>query len=188
MKVIGITGGAAAGKSELARAFAAKGHPVIDADRIAHELLEPGAAGHAPVLAALGTVDRLALRQKIFEQPAARKQLEAILHPLIQAESRRRIEGHRAAGKPVVFYEAALLVETGRHRELDGLIVVRTPRETRISRLMARTGMERGAAEAILAAQLDDAEREAPANWIFENGGERADLQRQADDWLAREL
>lgn len=185
MKVIGITGGAAAGKSELARIFVARGHPVIDADRIAHELLAPSGAAYAAVTAEFGTADRLALRQKIFEEPEARRKLEGILHPLIQAESRRRIAQHRDAGRVVAFYEAALLVETGRHRELDGLIVIHAPREARISRLMARKGITRVEAETILDAQLDDNTRERAADWVLDNSGDRAQLERQADDWLA---
>lgn len=184
MKVIGITGGVAAGKSELARIFRTRGFPVIDADALAHACLAPGGSAHDAVVREFGTADRLTLRQKIFSSPELRKRLERILHPLIQAESQRLMEEYRRAGQALVFYEAALLVETSGYRKLDGLIVVRASESVRRSRLQARSP---GApVDAILQAQISDDAREKAATWIFDNDADRAALERQADDWILK--
>ena len=165
-RVWGLTGGVASGKSLVARFFAEHGFPSIDADRIARELSEPGGLAASAILARFGTLDRKALRDFVFSSPSDRKDLESILHPLIQAESMKRI---KALGAPIVIYEAALLVETGRWKDLDGLIVVTTDTATQAQRLMARDGCSRELAEKIIAAQISNAERTAVATHLIEN-------------------
>ena len=166
MKVWGLTGGIAAGKSTAARFFAESGIPVIDADAIARELTEANGLGHEAVLKRFGTVDRAELRKLVFADPKAREDLEAILHPLIRSESWRKMQ---ALGVKVVIYEAALLVEAKRHTEMDGLIVVDAPRETRLARLKQRDGISDELAEQILKAQLPDQERNKSATFILKN-------------------
>lgn len=171
--VWGLTGGIASGKSLVARFFEEEGWTVVDADQVSRDLSSPGGAAEPAIRARFGTTDRSELRQKIFSDPLARRDLEAILHPLIRMESLGRM---RASDRPVI-YEAALLVERGRHRDFDGLIVVVSPREDRIRRLMERDRCSRESAEAIIAAQISDDERRAHATHLIENLGSEAELQ-----------
>jgi dephospho-CoA kinase len=176
--VIGLTGGIASGKSTVSRVFREKaGIPVIDADQIARDLSKPGGRAAPQIEARFGTLDRSELRRKIFSNPVARHELEAILHPLIAEESRRRIDQFAEAGARYAIYEAALLVETGRYRELDGLIVVEAPLEDRITRLMARDSVSRELALSMIQAQATDAEREKAATLLIQNDGDLAALE-----------
>jgi len=174
--VWGLTGGIAAGKSLAARFFAEEGIPVLDADQLARGLTAPGGAGYEPVMKRFGTVDRQRLREIVFADSEARRDLEAILHPLIRAESESRLKelalkaGWVPGGAPVpVIYEAALLVETGRYRDLDGLIVVEAPRDIREARLIARDGVSPELARQILDAQTSDEARAKVASVVLRN-------------------
>jgi dephospho-CoA kinase len=160
--VLGLTGGIASGKSTFAKILEALGAPVVDADRVARSLTEPGGAAHETVRARFGTTDRARLRELVFADPGARKELEALLHPLIARESEALLREAATRSRrvpPVVIYEATLLVETGRYRDLDGLILVEAPRELRVERLLRRDSIARPLAEAIVSAQLSDEER-----------------------------
>ncbi len=182
-RVIGLTGGIAAGKSTVARFFEKAGVPVIDADQVARELSAPGGAAHEAILKRFGTADRTELRKIVFGDPAARQDLESILHPLIRAESASRIARLAA---PVVLYEAALLVETGRARELDGLVVVEAPREQRLRRLRARDGIQEELAARMLDAQTSDEERRNAATEVIVNAGGLAELEQKVAALAAR--
>ena len=176
--VIGLTGGIASGKSTVSRIFREKaGIPVIDADQIARDLSKPGGRAAALIEARFGTLDRAELRRKIFSNAVARHELEAILHPLIAEESRRRIDQFAEAGARYAIYEAALLVETGRYGELDGLIVVEAPLEDRITRLMARDNVSRELALSMIQAQATDSQREKAATLLIQNDGDLATLE-----------
>jgi dephospho-CoA kinase len=183
-RVIGLTGGIGAGKSLAAKFFEEAGIPVLDADQIARDLSSPGGAAHPLIEKAFGTTDRAKLREVIFANPGKRRELEAILHPLIRAESEARIG---KMGKPVVIYEAALLIETGRYLDLDGLIVVHAPAEVRQERLMKRDGIPMALAERIFGAQATDGERRKAADYWLENAGAPEQLQAQVLD-LAKKL
>lgn len=177
--VIGLTGGIACGKSRVAAIIREKANlPVLDADQISRDLSSEGGAAAEAILREFGTLDRAKLRKKIFSDPAARARLESILHPLIRAESVREISDLARAGAALAFYEASLLVETGKHEDFDGLLVIQAPREARIERLMERDGSTRAQAEAILAAQASDDERRKAADWVIENSGSFEDLER----------
>jgi len=177
LKVYGLTGGIASGKSTAAKFFAEAGIPVMDADQITRELSQPGGAAHPLILKEFGTDDRNELRQKVFSDPEARKKLEKILHPLIQGETQRRILELSKKNPPFMIYEAALLVETGRHQNFDGLIVVDAPRDKRKSRLRARDGHPEEFAEKILNSQISDEERKKPAQHILNNSKTVEDLK-----------
>lgn len=184
LRIWGLTGGIASGKSTVAKLFEKEGIPVIDADRVARELSAPGGAAHAAILQRFGTDDRTKLREKVFAEPEARRDLEAILHPLIQAESLRRFRTLADAfpGDPsrfVALYEAALLVETGSYRNFEGLIVVTAPLAERKRRLMERDGLSEGLADKILAAQASDTDRKRAATVVIENDGSREELVRK---------
>lgn len=178
--VIGLTGGVASGKSAVARIFREKaGIPVIDADWIARDLSREGGLAAPQILTRFGTLDRAELRKKIFSNPLARKELEAILHPLIAEESHKRVVEFARAGAPVALYEAALLVETGRYKELDGLIVVEAPLEARIARLMGRDGVTREMALNMIGAQASDEQRAHVATLLIQNDGDLHALEEK---------
>jgi dephospho-CoA kinase len=197
--VVGLTGGIGSGKSAAADLFAAHGVAVVDTDAIAHALSKAGGAAMpairaefgAAVVAADGALDRAAMRAIVFAdestKTSARKRLEAILHPLIRAESERQLA---AAAAPYAMLVVPLLIESGSYRErVDRVAVVDCREETQIARVMSRNGLARAEIERILAAQATRAERLAAADDIIDNDGEIAALppriERLHADYLA---
>jgi dephospho-CoA kinase len=175
MFTVGLTGGIGSGKSTVADCFAALGMPVIDTDVIARELTAPGGAGleairavfGATVMQADGTLDRAALRRRVFADSAARHQLEAILHPRIRQGVEQKLATLTA---PYALIVIPLLVETGGYRDvLNRVLVVDCPEAVQIARVMARSGLAHGEIKAILAAQAGRAERLAVADDIIVN-------------------
>jgi dephospho-CoA kinase len=191
LRLIGLTGGIGTGKSTVGRFLTARGFPVIDADDLARAAVEPGTPGLAEVAAAWpdviagdGRLDRARLAERVFADPAARARLEAILHPRIVALSNDRVAALAAAGHRAAFYEASLLVETGRHRELDGLLVVDAPEDARIARVAARDHATVEAVRARMAAQLPMPEKRRVATAVIDNDGDLAALERRVDQAL----
>lgn len=185
----GLTGGVAAGKSTVASIFKKLGYTVIDADQISHQLREEDGAAYPAIMHRFGTADHQKLREIVFGDPKARKDLEAIMHPLIQAESMHRISLLAAAQpgkKLLVFYEAALLVETQRYKTLSGLIVVDAPLEERLERLMARDGISEEIAYQILNSQISEEERRKAADFVIKNTGSIKELEAQVADFLQK--
>ena len=192
---IALTGGIASGKSTVADFFAARGVPVIDADVIARQVVEPGEPALAAVIAAFGPdildadgrLDRPRMRERAFADPAARQRLEAILHPAIRAEMERQA---RAAGGPYQLLVIPLLVEGGRRDHVDRVLVVDVPEATQIERLMRRDGVPRGQAEAALRVQAARDARLALADDVIENTDDLAALEAQVEalhrDYLRR--
>lgn len=186
IEIYGLTGGIASGKSTVAQIFRELGTPVIDADQITRELSQPGGAAHDKILHRFGTVDRSQLRNIVFSDPQAKDDLEAILHPLIQAKSTDEML-RLAKDHSRIIYEATLLVETGRHQEFTGLITVEATRELQLSRLRARNGMDEKIAESILNTQASSADRRQHAQWVIENTSDLGALQQKVQN-LAAEL
>lgn len=175
--VVGLTGGIGSGKSAVAERFAAHGAALVDTDVIAHELTAPGGAAIAPIRAAFGAdiltpdgaLDRVAMRRRVFTDPAARTQLEAILHPLIKTASVARCR-HASADFPYVVLVVPLLVETGDYRQrVNRVCVVDCPEETQVARVMVRSGLTREEVAAILAAQATRTQRLAAADDVIDN-------------------
>ena len=194
MRVWGLTGNIGAGKSTVARLLAARGVPVIDADQIAREVVQPGrpalgeiAARWPQVIAPDGSLDRKALAARVFADAHERDELNHIVHPRIAEEVSARMGALAGAGHPVAVYEAALIVENGLDRGLDGLIVVTAPPESQIARLRLRDGMTEEEARARIAAQLPAAEKVRKATFVIENAGSERDLEAQVDR-LFREM
>jgi dephospho-CoA kinase len=194
VRVVGLTGGIASGKSTVAALLRARGAPVIDADQLAREVVAPGSEGLAAItrrfgddiLDAGGALDRKKLAAIVFSDEDARRDLERITHPRIAAASQRRIAELGAAGAEVAIYEAALIVENNLHRDLAALIVVAVDEETQIARLMARDGIDEAAARARVAAQLPLADKVAVADHVIDNSGDLAATERQvAEIWYA---
>lgn len=178
MRFIGLTGGIGSGKSTVAKMFAALGAKVIDADLLAREVVAPGTPGLAQLAArwpdciADGALDRKKLGARIFADPAERAALNAIVHPLIAAETMRRAQAFADAGEKAVLYEAALIVENKLDAGMDGLIVVSVPEPVQLERLVQREKIPEAEARQRLAAQLPLAEKLARATWVVDNSGE----------------
>jgi dephospho-CoA kinase len=188
--VVGLTGGIGSGKSAAADRFAARGAVVVDTDVIARELTAPGGAGIAPLHAAFGAelltsdgaLDRTQMRRIAFADPSARARLEAILHPLIRAESEMRIRRLASADFPYVLLVVPLLVESGNYRErVDRVCVIDCPEEIQLERVMGRSGLSRADAQAIIAAQASRTQRLAAADDIIDNAAGLPALDAQID-------
>ena len=177
--IIGVTGGVASGKSEVTRRFEALGVAVADADLAAREAVAAGSPGLAEVvstfgpgvLTTAGELDRTAMRQRVFEDPAARQRLEAIIHPRVRAWLRQECE---AALGPYAIAAIPLLTEGGgrdAYPWIDRILVVDVPVEVQIERLMRRDDVDRTLAEAMLAAQASREARLAIADDVIVNDG-----------------
>ncbi|MDT3438309.1 MULTISPECIES: dephospho-CoA kinase [unclassified Pseudofrankia] len=183
---MGLTGGIGSGKSAVSARLAEHGAVVVDADKLARDVVAPGTPGLTAVAEAFGpgvlrpdgSLDRAALGQIVFADPAARRRLEGITHPLIRDETARRF----AAPPPdaVVVHDIPLLVEAGMGKGYDLVVVVEAPRELRLERLAGR-GLPRDQAEARMATQADDAARRAVADVLLDNSGTLAGLHAQVD-------
>ncbi len=162
MRVIGLTGGIASGKSSVARLLVNYGIPVVDADQLARAAVLPGtdtlrqitANFGAQVLDPLGALDRTALAEIVFADPEARRKLEGIVHPAIKSLAEKRLAELKRRGETVVVYMAPLLIEAGATERVDEIWVVYVDRETQLKRLMARDGISLENAEKWLAAQM----------------------------------
>ena len=186
--IVGLTGGIGSGKSTVADLFATHGAAIVDTDLIAHELTgSQGAAMRAiqsafgdAVLAADGSLDRSAMRRLVFSDASAKVRLEAILHPLIRAESAARCVAASAA--PYVVLVVPLLVESGNYRQrVDRILVVDCDEAVQLSRVTARSGLAENEVLAIVAAQASRAERLAAADDLVVNNDGREALLPQVD-------
>ena len=192
MRVIGLTGGIASGTSAVAGMLRDLGAPLVDADLIARQVVEPGTAALGEIVARFGVdmvggdgrLDRKRLADEVFSDLTARRDLNAITHPRIAQASAAAFAELAAAGHSVAIYEAALLVENRAHERLDGLIVVAVPEEIQLERLRARDGIDEAAARARLAAQLPLRDKIAVADWVIDNSGSLEETRaRVADVW-----
>jgi dephospho-CoA kinase len=190
---IGLTGGIGSGKSTVSALLAARGAVVIDADRIARQVVEPGTPGLAAVAEAFGpgvltpdgSLDRPALAAIVFADPAAREKLDGIVHPLVRSRA-----AELAAAAPedaVVVHDVPLLVETGQAGSYDLVLVVQADPDTRIDRLVRR-GLTEEDARARIAAQASDEQRRAVADVVLENDGTPDDLAEQVDRFWAERV
>lgn len=192
MKNIGLTGNIAAGKSTVARLFQEWGAVVIDADAIVHELQRP----KTPVFRAIidrfgiemvaedGTLDRAALRAKVFNDKQALADLNAIVHPAVAAERERRLAEAEAAGARIVIHDIPLLYEVGDPSKFDGVVLVDAPIAARRERLERTRGLDRATAESMIKAQLPSAEKRRLATWLIDNDGSHEKLeQRTREVW-----
>jgi dephospho-CoA kinase len=193
MLMVGLTGGIGAGKSTVAALLAKRGAVVIDADRIAREVVEPGTPTLAQlverfgpeILQANGALDRPKLAAVAFVDDATRKELEAITHPAIGAEFLRRVA--EAPADAVVIHDVPLLVESKRGFEYACVIVVEAPLELRLDRLEAR-GVDRDDARRRIGLQATDEDRRKVATWVVDNAGDLAHLEKQISDiWIELE-
>ena len=186
MLVIALTGGVGSGKSMVARHLAELGMPVIDADQVAREIVQPGSEClqrivelfGAGILMPSGELDRAALRRRVFPDPSARQRLEAILHPRIRQVMQQRLVGLQA---PYALLVIPLLVETGQTDVADRVLVVDVPESEQIRRVRERDGLDEEQVRQILAAQCDRATRLAAADDVIDNSGDLAGLIEQTE-------
>lgn len=192
MRIIGLTGGIAAGKSTVSGRWAALGAVVVDADRLARDAVAPGSPGlervaerfGPSVIAADGSLDRPALGAIVFSDPAARKDLEAITHPEVWRLAQAAFDAaEQADPDAVVVYDVPLLAEARGTRPLrfDAVVVVDAPAAVRIERLVQHRGMSHEEAERRVGAQASDADRLALADHVVDATGTLEDTIRSAD-------
>lgn len=189
--LVGLTGGIATGKSTVSEMLRRLGAEVIDADRLAREVVEPGRPAHAAivrefgaeVLQADGTLDRKRLGSIVFADADRRRRLEAITHPAIRARFAERVGELEARGfDGVVVFDAAVLVESGGYKTMDRLVVVVTDEATELARLMARDGIGRDEALGRIRSQMPLAEKARLADYVIDNAGDRTSTEAQVRD------
>ena len=192
LKVLGLTGGIGSGKSTVARLIADLGVPVLDADQLAREVVEPGRPALAEVAATWpqaigpdGKVARKRLADIVFTDPAQRLRLEAIMHPRIQALSDERFAEMARKGHGLAIYEASLLVESGRYKEFDGLVVVTASPETQMERVLVRGDLTEAQVQARIDAQLPLLAKVRVATHLVDNDGALAATKAQVERLVA---
>jgi len=194
VKVWGLTGNIACGKSAVETLLRRHGVPVIDADVVARTVVEPGQPALAEIDAAFpgvvvnGALDRGRLGSIVFGDADARKRLEAITHPRIFAEMGRQLAALADANEPVAVVSAALMVESGSWRNYAALAVVTCPPDAQLQRLMARDGSTAEQAQERIDSQMPQADKAALATVRLDNGGPPEALQGQVIAWIDRHL
>lgn len=184
MKLIGLTGGIASGKSTVAQMLAELGVPIVDADQLARVVVEPGkpawreiAERWPEVIRPDRTLDRARLGAIVFNDADERRALSRITIPRIAEEALRQVTELRERGEPIAVFEAATLFEEGLEGMVEGVLVVSLPPEQQIARLMARSGLTEAEARARLDAQLPLEEKVRRATWVIDNRGTREELR-----------
>jgi dephospho-CoA kinase len=190
MKLIGLTGGIASGKSTAAKEMEALGAAVIDADQIARDMVAPQSPALSHIVQAFGNgvlgekgdLDRKALARLVFSDPQARKRLEGLLHPAIQAVMMERVEQFRQTGVSAVVLMVPLLFEKGMETLMDEIWVVALDPETQMRRLMGRDSLTREEAANRIAAQMPLKEKALRADVVIDNNGSLEDIRH----WVSR--
>lgn len=189
-RVVGLTGGIAAGKSTVARCFEELGAAIVDADKLARDAVAKGSDGLAEIVAAFGpdvllgdgSLDRKALGARVFADAELRARLNAITHPRIAQLGALQIAEHTRRGVPYVLYEAALIVENGLHRGFQGLVVVSVDPVVQLARLVKRDGLSESEAKARIAAQMPLEKKIEVADFVIDNSGEPEALRERVAD------
>ena len=195
--LLGLTGGIGSGKSTVARRLAELGAIVIDADAIARNVTAPGGAAMPAIRTQFGAefvtpdaaLDRDRMRQRVFSDPQAKQQLEAIVHPLVGEETARQTRVALTQHPPAIVFDVPLLVESAHWRErVDRILVVDCLESTQVQRVVARSGLEPVAVERIIAVQATRDQRRAIADWVLFNEGLSLEQLHAQVDALMEEL
>jgi dephospho-CoA kinase len=194
VKLVGLTGGIASGKSTVSEILARQGAAIINADVLAREVVEPDRQAWTEIVKTFGTavlqpdraLDRQKLRAIIFDDPAARKKLESIIHPQVRALAEQRIREHAAAGYAVIVYEVPLLFEGNLQEWLRPVILVACDVDTQRKRLQSRDNLSAVQAQKHIEAQMSLEEKRRLANYVIENNGSLEDLERQVQAVLEK--
>lgn len=194
MRIIGLTGGIGSGKSTVAEMLRERGIPVVDADQVSREIVEPGqpalkelaSAFGDEILTDAGDLNRAALAKKAFSSQEHTELLNSITHPAIKEAVRRRFSELENAGHNVAVYDMPLLIEQGLHEQVDLTIVVDVDAEERVRRLVDKRGLDEADARNRIARQIDDDTRKSVADVIIDNNGALEELETQVDALLTR--
>ena len=188
MFLIGLTGGIGSGKSTVASRLKTLGARIVDADKIAREIVEPGEPALAElaeafdgVLNADGALNRAELARQAFATPEATEKLNSITHPRIRERTLERFAQARTEDVPVLVYDMPLLIENGEYKKMDHVLVVDAEDEIRIDRLVNSRGLDEDDARRRIAAQISREERLAAADSVVDNSGTRDQLLQQVD-------
>jgi dephospho-CoA kinase len=180
--LVGLTGGIATGKSTVSEMLRELGAEIIDADRLAREVVEPGqpafkqivAEFGAGIVGADGALDRKKLGAIVFADPERRKRLEALTHPAIRARFQARLDELAAQGfEGLVFFDAPVMIESGNYKHMDRMVVVVTDEATQMARLRARDGTDDAEGRRKIASQMPLAEKAKLADHVIDNSGDR---------------
>ncbi|MEH2538725.1 dephospho-CoA kinase [Bradyrhizobium sp. AZCC 1577] len=189
MRILGLTGSIGMGKSTTAKLFTEAGVPVYDADAAVHKIYEgeaaPAIEAAFPGTTVDGKVDRAKLSAKVVHDPAAIKQLEQIVHPMLGASRQKFLDEAERSGAPVVVMDIPLLFETGGEKRVDAVVVVTTDPKTQRERILARGTMTSEALDAILARQLPDAEKRKRADFVVDTSHGLDPVRARIRDILA---
>lgn len=189
MRILGLTGSIGMGKSTTAKLFAEAGVPVYDADAAVHQLYEgeaaPAIEAAFPGTTENGKVDRPKLSARVVHDPAAIKQLEQIVHPMLGASRQKFFADAEAAKAPVVVLDIPLLFETGGEKRVDAVVVVSTSPELQRQRVLARGTMDEAKLDAIIAKQTPDAEKRKRADFVVDTSHGLEPVRAQIKDILA---
>ena len=194
MKLVGLTGGIASGKSTVAEILKRQGAAIINADVLAREVVEPGHQAWTEIVNTFGiavlqpdrTLDRQKLRAIIFDDAAARKKIESIIHPQVRALAEHRIREHAAAGYAVIVYEVPLLFEGNLQEWLRPVILVACDVDTQRNRLQSRDNLSAAQAQKHIDAQMSLEAKRRLADYVIENNGSLEDLKRQVQAVLEK--
>lgn len=187
MRIFGLTGGIGAGKSAVAAMIREEGVPVVDADRIARDIVEPGKPAYeeivrrfgADILLPGGGIDRRKLGEIVFSDAEKRASLEAITHPAIMSEIASALAGLESEGRDIAVVEAALIYEAGRSGRFEAVIAVRCGRDQQVRRLIARDGMTEAEARRRIGSQMDPDEKARASEIVIDNSGDIAATRAQ---------
>jgi dephospho-CoA kinase len=189
MLILGLTGSIGMGKSTTAKLFVEAGVPVYDADAAVHQLYEgeaaPAIEAAFPGTTANGKVDRAKLSARVVHDPAAMRQLEQIVHPMLGASRQKFFADAEAAGAPIVVVDVPLLYETGGEKRVDAVVVVTTTPELQRERVLARGTMDAAKLDAIIAKQMPDAEKRKRADFIVDTSHGLDPVRARIRDILA---
>lgn len=198
MRIYGLTGGIASGKSTVHEMLAELGAHVLDADAIYHALIAPVDGHPSPLTAAIGkrfpsvvtptgVLDRAALGKIVFNDEGQRRQLNALTHPAVASAFKEQVDALAAEGVELVIYDVPLLYENGLEKKMDGVIVVWVPRDVQIARLTERANIPKAEAELRIKSQMSLDQKAKRADWVIDNSGRLA-RTRRAVNALWREL
>lgn len=190
--LIGLTGGIASGKSTVSSMLAAKGLPIVDADKVARQVVEPGTKGLRDIANQFGPqmidqngqLDRHHLAEVVFDDPAKRRVLNQILQPTIKDEIHRQVESYRSDGQRIIVLDIPLLFETGYAADCDRIVVVNVKEDVQLKRLMARNGYNQTEALERIRAQMPLKAKAARADVVIDNNGNRQDLKKAVDAFM----
>lgn len=187
MKIIGLTGGIGSGKSTVARILQEHGFPIVDADLIAREIVEPGQPALAElakefgedILNADGSLDRGLLASRAFTTKDTTQRLNNITHPRINQRTQELFDEARENGAEAVIYDMPLLIDKGLHKDMDATIVVHAAEHVRLERLTTKRGLDIDDVRRRINAQIDDETRKQHADILLDNNGTEEDLTQQ---------